>query len=134
MADMLVVYGTLRYGGSANRLMLGARYVGTDAIYGSLYDLGSFPGLKLGGSDLVVADVYELPDDSEAFLSTTDRYEGYNPQDPRQCLYKRLKTQTVVHHRSTWVYEYCHPVHEELRIIGGDWFHPMKIGDRREAK
>jgi gamma-glutamylcyclotransferase (GGCT)/AIG2-like uncharacterized protein YtfP len=130
VSDLVAVYGTLRYGGRANGLLKGCRRIGTDVIYATLYDLGSFPGVKLGGSNLVLVDVYRLPlIGAASVLMSMDRYEGYNPNETDQCLYRRLKVSTVQHQYHVWVYEYAHAVHEELEIISGDWFHPIRKVD-----
>lgn len=117
------LYGTLRFGGPANGLLRGCKRVGIDHIYGTLYNLGAFPGVKLQGKNIVTIDVYELPLESpEEVLQRLDRYEGYIPGHPDQSLYTRLKTETLLNLKTIEIYEYQHPIHEDLEIVSGDWF------------
>lgn len=126
MCKAIAVYGTLRYGGPANGLMRGAKYLGQDAVYGKLHSLGDFPGLKLreeGEGFQVVVDVYEMPPEVEpVLLMSLDKYEGYYPNEPDQSLYSRVKVLTVEGNMEVWVYAYKFPAPESSFIESGDWF------------
>lgn len=122
---IVAVYGTLRRGCHANGLMRGCRFVGPNVINGRIYDLVSFPALKLdkAGPVPVTVDLYELPgDESPLKLTEIDRYEGCFPGKPDQSLFNRVKTVTVGR-EVTWVWTYefrldVSPFHE---IKSGDW-------------
>ncbi|ARU03414.1 gamma-glutamylcyclotransferase [Comamonas serinivorans] len=79
-ARHVAVYGTLRAGGINDmaRLRTGLRGVGRTQLTGSLYDLGWYPGLRLEGTQSVLAEVYELDDALEQQL---DGIEGLWPVD-----------------------------------------------------
>lgn len=120
----IFLYGTLRYGGSANYMMRGCTLLCSDSVKGLLYDLGHFPGLKLSGDGIVLGDTYQCPlESSEELIQRLDQYEGYHPTKPDQSLYTRRRIQTTKGH-SAFVYEYKHPVHQDLLVETGDWLHP----------
>ena len=123
MPDIVAVYGTLRYGGSANGLMEGCKYLGRGVLTGSLYNLGPFPGYKEKTSGYVIVDLYRLPS-SGGKLESLDKYEGYFPSDPKQSLYTRIAV--TAHDKGdaaveVWAYEYNNEVNEEWLIKSGDW-------------
>lgn len=125
---VIAVYGTLRYGGRANHLMLGCEYLGVDAVSGRMYNLGSYPGVKLTDEregHTVVVDLYKLPEEERVakhILANLDRYEGYYEDDPSQSLYTRKKTLTLEGALDVLVYEYNHEVdHLDREIKTGDW-------------
>lgn len=71
---LLFVYGTLRSGEPAHRLLEGCHLVGefeTVPAY-DLLDLGPFPGLAEGGATAVKGEVYEIADEA---LPALDAYE-----------------------------------------------------------
>ncbi len=71
----LFVYGTLRRGASAHRLLAGARHVGP-ARTAPAYTLVAFdwyPGLVPGGETSVIGELYDVP---PADLAALDAYEG----------------------------------------------------------
>ena len=72
---LLFVYGTLKRGGRANRLLAGARFVGpavTEPRY-RLVDLGSYPGLVDAADGVAVAgELYEV---AVADLPPLDEFE-----------------------------------------------------------
>lgn len=122
----VAVYGTLRYGGSANGLLRDAEYIGSDHILGRLYNLGSYPGLHLSKEDdpeakKIVVDVYKLPNDCGTTLAALDRYEGYHEEDDSQSLYLREPTMTQGG-LEVQVYEYNANARNISEITSGDWF------------
>ena len=74
------VYGTLRRGEQRdiNRLRPAPVWVGPGHVVGTLYDLGSYPGLVLGQGDKVLGEVYEISAELERLL---DEIEEVWPQD-----------------------------------------------------
>ena len=79
-ARHVAVYGTLRAGGVNDiaRLRNGIVRVGVTMLTGSLHDLGWYPGLRLQGTQSVLAEVYPLDD---ALEQAMDGIEGIWPQD-----------------------------------------------------
>lgn len=107
MADkhQVLVYGTLRPFTNTNIVR----------IPGHLYDLGSFPGLKLDNSSgtMVTCEVIEATDEE---LERLDLYEGYRPSDPDNSLYIRRKLDW-----GPFIYEYNGYVSEDTIVPSGDW-------------
>lgn len=66
----VLVYGTLRRGGSNDirRLLPAPVWVGEAVVAGTLYDLGSYPGLRLDGAGPVRAEVYRIEPADERVL------------------------------------------------------------------
>jgi len=99
MPHYIYSYGTLRPGDTESIL-----------VDGSLYDLGWFPGIKLGGEGKVVCERIEAHD-----LDAVDRYEGYNPVYPDESLYIRRP------YLDGFIYEFNGPVNPIKKIESGDW-------------
>lgn len=111
--DMLFVYGTLRQGECSDlSIRSGAEFVSKDEINGDLYDLGWYPGVKLGGDNLVRGDVFQLKDAS--IITQLDTYEGY------PNLYDRSVVETKGG-RQVWVYTINRECGDNERIASGDW-------------
>lgn len=100
--------------------MAGCKYLGQDTISGQLFDLGWYPGAKLGGDDKIVVDLYKMPDSGE-ILKGLDRYEGYHPNRPEESLFERKVVLTNEGTLEVWAYEYMHPVPAAQLIKDGDW-------------
>ena len=79
-ASHVAVYGTLRAGGVNDiaRLQPGLACVGKTQLTGTLFDLGWYPGLRLQGTQTVLAEVYAM---SAALEQAMDRIEGLWPED-----------------------------------------------------
>lgn len=102
--NVVYVYGTLRTG-RRDELV---------EIKGAMYDLGSFPGVKLyDGCNTVVKCERLVVDDEK--LAGFDRYEGYRENDPEHSLYIRRPI------LDGYIYEYNHDVKPERLIEHGDW-------------
>jgi gamma-glutamylcyclotransferase (GGCT)/AIG2-like uncharacterized protein YtfP len=99
MTTTLYVYGTLRPGNSQ-----------PIKVPGSMYDLGWFPGVKLGGTTEFLAEKIEVED-----ISAVDGYEGYNPDEPEMSLYIRRPF------LDGFIYEFNREVSEDKRVVSGDW-------------
>jgi gamma-glutamylcyclotransferase (GGCT)/AIG2-like uncharacterized protein YtfP len=115
------VYGTLRQGGSNDitRLQPAPRFIGTSRLAGTLYHLGAYPGLVLGGTADVVGEVYAIGPALEQRLDAIEEITG----SPSDEYFKREVSVTVdgrpLH---CLVYE-IHPqrVASAARIASGDW-------------
>ena len=92
-AAYVAVYGTLRAGGVNDiaRLQPGTVCLGKTELTGTLHDLGWYPGLRLEGGQLVLAEVYAM---DAALEQAMDRIEGLWPEDMGEYT-KRLLTLPV---------------------------------------
>ena len=72
------VYGTLRRGEQRdiNRLHPAPAFIGNAEVEGTLYSLGSYPGLRLQGGQRVQGEVYQISFELEPVL---DEIEGICP-------------------------------------------------------
>jgi gamma-glutamylcyclotransferase (GGCT)/AIG2-like uncharacterized protein YtfP len=87
------VYGTLRRGddNDITRLQPPPRFVGVAPMAGSMFHLGAYPGVTLGGTGVVQGEVYAI---SEALERVLDGIEsGYPAQSDEYA--KRETTVTV---------------------------------------
>ncbi len=68
------VYGTLRRGDvrDINQLQPAPVFVGMAGVQGVLYDLGSYPGLLLGGAGWVTGEVYAISAELEQQLDSIE--------------------------------------------------------------
>ncbi|MGJ7535631.1 MULTISPECIES: gamma-glutamylcyclotransferase family protein [unclassified Variovorax] len=114
MMPHVFVYGTLRRGGRNDI----ARYrptpvlVGEASIAGTLYDLGAYPGVVLGGVGRVRGEVYVVEPAVETAL---DVLEEVADDDSGEYIKRQVRVE-----------------------VGGQWFdclvyeiHPMRIAGRR---
>lgn len=99
MSSIIYTYGTLRPGDTETVL-----------VPGELYDLGWFPGIKLGGRSLVVCEKVEVHD-----LDAVDKYEGYSPAYPDESLYIRRP------YLDGFIYEFNGSVNPAKLVQSGDW-------------
>ena len=115
------VYGTLRAGGSNDitRYRPTPQRTGSAVAVGTLYDLGLYPGLRLGGTRCVVGEVYLVTVPVEQAL---DVLESIRPDDQGEYLKKTIELDVGGQRLTCLVYE----IHES-RIGGcsvidsGDW-------------
>lgn len=113
----VAVYGTLKRGYSNHRLLVRARFLGTDHLRSIvLFDLGHCPGARERPSHGVLVEVYEV--DSTG-LARLDELEGYNAKAPESGVYTRKRLGT--RHGEAWVYLYNGPVRGCRRISRGSW-------------
>lgn len=115
--ERVFVYGTLRRGDCRDLGVryAGARFVTTGWILGELFNLGDYPGVRLGGAARVVGEIFEV---SEMTLLQLDEMEGSE--------YARVPVVVTGENfsaTSCWTYEVveracagCPP------IPSGDWF------------
>lgn len=119
MSEYLFVYGTLQPAAAPPEVkeIVGRwRKVGSATVLGQLYDLGDYPGAVLDAntSSRIVGEVFELPKDP-AVLATLDEYEGYDPDEPGDSLFQRIKTEVKLADggkQETWIYVYNRDVSE----------------------
>ncbi|HYW58035.1 MAG TPA: gamma-glutamylcyclotransferase family protein [Polaromonas sp.] len=91
---LVFVYGTLRRGDvrDINRLHPSPRFVAMGKIAGTLYDLGPYPGIVLGGAGRVVGEVYEVSLELERVL---DEIEEVWPQQTGEYQKREVTVQGV---------------------------------------
>ena len=125
----LFVYGTLRR--DARHPM--GRYLAEHAEHegeavleeADLFDLGSYPGVRVPGGGTVLGDVYALhPDTVDAVMARLDDYEGCGADDPpphqyaRQLLTVNLADEEDV---EAWVYVLRRVPLQAVPIPSGDY-------------
>lgn len=115
------VYGTLRAGGSNDiaRWRPAAHFVGAAEIAGTLYDLGAYPGARLGGTARLHGEVYRI---EPALESQLDLLEEVRPDDQGEYLKREVQVRIGARVLACLVYE-IHPRRLAGRpvIAGGDW-------------
>ena len=123
--QLLFVYGTLRLGGSNDIRRFGphSRLLGPARVQGRLHDLGSYPGMVLGGPAWVWGELHWIEPAIEPAL---DDLEEVWPQ--RSGVYRRTRVLAVF--ESDGVCRSCSALAYEMDrrcaqawpvIEGGDW-------------
>ena len=86
------VYGTLLKGMSRSHSLSTSRFEGFGVIRGSLYDLGSYPGIvDFDGS--VYGEIYDI---DSSTLVALDHIEGYDINYPESSLYSRKEVNVTL--------------------------------------
>jgi len=115
--QLLAVYGSLKRGLHNAHWMRGCRFVGEDSLQSIvLYDLGPYPGARLGNSDGVAVEIYAV---SEQQLRHIDLLEDYKAAAPATGLYDRVLLSTCF--GDAWVYIYNRAVDGFPVIRLGAW-------------
>lgn len=139
--EYLFVYGTLlRSAGHPEHRILekGAVLQGAATFRGKLFLIESYPALipsssqgdAFGGTvDSVRGELYRLNEPPLVF-GRLDRYEGFDPANPRQSLYIREKREVNLTERGTpvnsWIYLYNRPTRHLTPIPSGDYLSFME--------
>jgi gamma-glutamylcyclotransferase (GGCT)/AIG2-like uncharacterized protein YtfP len=129
VGSLLFVYGTLRRGERADlskhEKEFGVTYLGEDRINGLIYNMGSYPGLKVGDplefdslQPSVVGDVFRI--ENKSIITLLDHYEGY------PYLYNRTEVPTEGD-QLVWVYTYNGEVSDGQLLPAGDWINRPTI-------
>ena len=115
MTALLFAYGTLMRGHPLHRLLEGrARFVGTGAVRGRLYDLGRYPAAVPDGTGSVRGEVYRMVD--PALWTALDSAEG--PRYDRREAGVTTGEGAVL---GAFVYWYVGPLGRAVPIPGGDY-------------
>ncbi|MDP9991701.1 gamma-glutamylcyclotransferase (GGCT)/AIG2-like uncharacterized protein YtfP [Variovorax boronicumulans] len=121
MMPHVFVYGTLRRHGRNDiaRYRPSPVFVGEASIDGTLYDLGAYPGVVLGGVGRVKGEVYRVEPEVEAAL---DLLEEVAEDDSGEYIKRRVRVAVGARWLDCLVYE-IHPSRIEGRAVigGGDW-------------
>ena len=115
------VYGTLRKGQERdiNRLEPAPVFIGNGQINGMLYNLGSYPGVRLGGQDWVQGEVYQITPELERQL---DEIEEVWPQQTGEYARCEVLVQCAGQALVCLVYEVAEGRAKVSRVIeSGDW-------------
>ena len=115
------VYGTLRRGQERdiNRLQPSPVFIGDSKINGTLYDLGSYPGVRLGGEMWVHGEVYQITAELESQL---DEIEGVWPQQTGEYVRQELVVPGAGALLTCLIYEAAEAHTKGKAVIAsGDW-------------
>lgn len=114
----LFVYGTLMSNSTKPLKQLFPKlveFVSKGYLYGKLYEIDNYPGLKLSKNpkekERVYGEIYRLKN-SYLVLKALDEYEECSAKFPKPHEYRRIKTDvfTLEGKRiNAWVYKYNHP-------------------------
>ncbi|MGA0570907.1 gamma-glutamylcyclotransferase family protein [Variovorax sp. VNK109] len=115
------VYGTLRRGddNDINRLKPAPVFIGMGRIGGTMYHLGRYPGVTLGGQGFVEGEVYAVTPELERVL---DEIEELYPQQTNEYFKRDIDVEVGGVSVACFVYE-INPDRVDGRpvIPGGDW-------------
>lgn len=113
-------YGTLLRG-EPNHDALGladrARFLGEDAIRGTLHDFGDHPGAVLGGESVIRGELFELVD--PMLRADLDALEDYDPASPATSCYLPRPIVTLGGRAATTYAP--REIGDAPAITGGDW-------------
>ena len=115
------VYGMLRIGQERdiNRLQPAPLFIGNSQINGTLYDLGSYPGVRLGGVQWVQGEVYQITPELERQL---DEIEEVWPQQTGEYVRREVVVQCAGEALACLVYEVAQARAQGQGVIAlGDW-------------
>lgn len=120
-ARHVFVYGTLRRGevNDINTLTPAPTFIGPARLAGTLYPMGWYPGLVLGGEQQVVGEVYAvLP----ALEDRLDEIEGLLPEPSGEYAKREVTVESERGPLQCFVYEIAAPLVAHLEPLpDGDW-------------
>jgi len=120
-ARHVFVYGTLRRGevNDINALQPAPTYVGGAMLNGTLYPMGWYPGLVMGGESLVVGEVYSVSPELEERL---DEIEGLLPEPSGEYAKREVEVDVDASRVQCFVYEIATALVAHLEPLeSGDW-------------
>jgi len=128
MNQHLFLYGTLIPGEAPKEIasIVGRfRRLGSGQVRGRLYDFGEFPGAILDPSSrtMIHGELVVLPSEAR-ILEALDRYEEFDPLDPKTSLFVRKKAMIRMANGSSregWIYVYNRPPGDAKLLRGGDY-------------
>jgi gamma-glutamylcyclotransferase (GGCT)/AIG2-like uncharacterized protein YtfP len=128
MSQHLFIYGTLIPSEAPREiasLVKRFRRLGPAHVRGRLYDLGDFPGaiLETSSRTKIHGELVVLPSEKRA-LEILDRYEEFDPADPKSSLFVRQKITVQMANGTTregWIYVYNRKPGKAKLIRGGDY-------------
>lgn len=118
---LFFVYGTLRQGddNDINRLSPSPIFVSGANVAGTMYHLGSYPGVRLGGPEEVIGEVYAVTEELEKKL---DAIESDYPAQSGEYAKREVAVQVAGQSLNCFVYE-INPIYAQGKpvILSGDW-------------
>jgi gamma-glutamylcyclotransferase (GGCT)/AIG2-like uncharacterized protein YtfP len=134
MNQHLFLYGTLLPGEAPKEIasiVKRFRRLGSAHVRGRLYDFGEFPGAVLDPSSrtIIHGELVVLPAGGR-ILQELDRYEEFDPSDPRRSLFVRKKAKVQMANgksREGWIYVYNKPPGKAKLVRGGDYIRSKTI-------
>ena len=121
MMPHVFVYGTLRRGGRNDiaRYRPEPRFIGEASIAGTLFDLGAYPGVVLGGARRVKGEVYAIEPAVETAL---DVLEEVADDDSGEYIKRQVRVEVNGQWFECLVYEIHRTRIAGLEVIeSGDW-------------
>jgi gamma-glutamylcyclotransferase (GGCT)/AIG2-like uncharacterized protein YtfP len=124
-AKLFFVYGTLRRGddNDITHLVPAPEFIGHAHIAGTMFHLGGYPGVtlggKLGGVGSIVGEVYAVSSELEKKL---DAIESEYPAQSDEYVKRQIEVQVDGQTRACYVYE-INPAYTLGKpiIASGDW-------------
>lgn len=102
-----------------NRLLPAPVFVGNSQVKGTLYNLGSYPGVRLGGENWVQGEVYQITPKLERQLN---EIEEVWPQQTGEYMRREVGVQCAGLELICLVYEVAQVRTHSRRVIeSGDW-------------
>jgi len=124
----IAVYGTLKRGFENSYLLDGAHFLGTDILDSILlYDLGAYPGARLGKSNGIEVEIYSIVSE---ILYALDQLEEFDPEFPSSGLYRREIIPTAF--GDAWIYLFNGSVAGRRPLRSGSW-RPRHIPSPRRS-
>jgi gamma-glutamylcyclotransferase (GGCT)/AIG2-like uncharacterized protein YtfP len=128
MSQHLFLYGTLLPSEAPKEIasiVKRFRRLGPAKVRGRLYDFGEFPGAVLDPSSraIIHGELVVLPADGRV-LQELDRYEEFDPTDPKGSLFVRKKARVEMANGSSlegWIYVYNKRPGNAKVVRGGDY-------------
>jgi gamma-glutamylcyclotransferase (GGCT)/AIG2-like uncharacterized protein YtfP len=118
---LFFVYRTLRRGdvNDITQLAPAPQFIGDASIAGTMYHLGAYPSVTLGGSGRIVGEVYSVTKQLEKKL---DAIESEYPAQSDEYAKRAIQVQVLGAMRDCFVYE-INPAYIEGKpvIASGDW-------------
>lgn len=119
--QLFFVYGTLRSGddNDITRLTPAPQFIGSASVAGTMYHLGGYPGVALGGASLIVGEVYAVSAELEKKL---DEIESEYPAQPDEYAKRAIRVEVGGQWLDCFVYE-INPAYTAGKpiIASGDW-------------
>ena len=136
MSQRLFVYGTLLASEAPKEIasiVKRFRRLGSAHVRGRLYDFGEYPGAVLDPSSrtIIHGELVVLPSD-ERILQELDRYEEFDPSDPKGSLFVRKKARIQMANGDTregWIYVYNKSPRKAKLVRGGDYVRSKSVSD-----
>ncbi|HEV2294653.1 MAG TPA: gamma-glutamylcyclotransferase family protein [Tepidisphaeraceae bacterium] len=123
MTDLLFAYGTLIPGcepAAMRAICSRFQLIGEGSVPGTLYDLGSFPGV-VEGEGVVRGVVLRVPPDEWPAM---DAYEGCPIPGGDDGLFRRVMSSATLdtgEQLDCWLYVYALDVRDHRMVESGDW-------------